>query len=87
MYYIERKMETNNIRQAANSNLRGYSQNTPQPQPANKSNSQGVNLQSQPDIQPVNRLNALDSTLLENNAYKDIDDDAFKTEYKIEKLE
>lgn len=87
MYYIERKMETNNIRQAANSNIRGYSQNTPQPQPANKSDFQGMNLQSKPDIQPVNRLNALDSTLLENNAYKDIDDDAFKTEYKIEKLE
>src|SRR5574344_765916 len=35
----------------------------------------------------VNRLNALDSTLLENSAYKNLDDDSIKTEYRIEKLE
>lgn len=33
------------------------------------------------------RLNALDSTLLEAEAYQNIDDEVFKTEYKITKLE
>ena len=33
------------------------------------------------------RLNALDSTILVNEAYQNIDDDVFKTEYQIEKLE
>ncbi len=33
------------------------------------------------------RLNALDSTLLENEAYQNIDDEVFKTEYKINRLE
>lgn len=33
------------------------------------------------------RLNALDSTLLESEAYQNIDDEVFKTEYKINKLE
>ncbi|MCM1266030.1 MAG: hypothetical protein NC200_07510 [Candidatus Gastranaerophilales bacterium] len=33
------------------------------------------------------RLNALDSTLLESEAYQSIDDEVFKTEYRINKLE
>lgn len=33
------------------------------------------------------RLNAMDSTLLENEAYQDIEDDNFKAEYKINNLE
>lgn len=33
------------------------------------------------------RLNALDSTLLENEAYNDIEDDNFKAEYRISNLE
>ena len=33
------------------------------------------------------RLNALDSTLLEAEAYQNIDDDVFKTEYKINRIE
>ena len=33
------------------------------------------------------RLNALDSTILEAGAYQNIDDEVFKTEYKISKLE
>ena len=33
------------------------------------------------------RLNALDSTLLEKEAYRDIDDEVLKTEYRINKLE
>lgn len=37
--------------------------------------------------QPINRLNALDSSLLEESAYRNIDDEAFKTEYRIDKLE
>lgn len=51
--------------------------------------------EEQTEIQPSNRinisnqtrLNALDSTLLENEAYQDIEDENFKTEYKINKLE
>lgn len=35
----------------------------------------------------IGRLNALDSTLMENNAYKEIDNNDFKIEYEIEKLE
>ncbi|MCD8377266.1 MAG: hypothetical protein LUB59_00595 [Candidatus Gastranaerophilales bacterium] len=33
------------------------------------------------------RLNALDSTLLEAEAYQNIEDEAFKTEYKINRIE
>lgn len=33
------------------------------------------------------RLNALDSILMENEAYNDIDDDNFKTEYRISTIE
>ncbi|MCR5266404.1 MAG: hypothetical protein K6E29_07410 [Cyanobacteria bacterium RUI128] len=33
------------------------------------------------------RLNALDSTILVNEAYQNIDDDVFRKEYQIEKLE
>lgn len=33
------------------------------------------------------RLNAMDSTLLENEAYNDIEDDNFKAEYRISNLE
>ena len=33
------------------------------------------------------RLNALDSTILVNEAYQNIDDEVFKTEYQIDKLE
>jgi len=33
------------------------------------------------------RLNGLDSTLLEAEAYQNIDDDVFKTEYKINRIE
>ena len=40
-------------------------------------------------VQLINssRLNDLDSTLLENEAYQEIDDDNFKTEYRINLLE
>jgi len=33
------------------------------------------------------RLNDLDSTILENEAYQNLDDEVFKTEYKINRLE
>ena len=36
---------------------------------------------------PHIRLNALDSTLLEAEAYRDIDDDIFRTEYQINRIE
>ena len=80
-------MEANNIGNTHNTQFRGYQQNIPQSKAEIIQNNQTNNLHSEPTTQSLNRLNALDSTLLENNAYKDIDDDAFKTEYKIEKLE
>jgi len=79
-------MGTNNIRQSNNTNLNGYDYN-PQFQPATQQQNKEITLQNSSQTQPINRLNALDSTLLENNAYKDIDNEDFKTEYKIEKLE
>lgn len=39
------------------------------------------------NIPSSTRLNALDSTLLENEAYQDIDDANFKAEYRISNLE
>lgn len=80
-------MKTNNIKQTNTSNLSGHTYN-PQVSDANLHNQHNLNNQQAELVQqPINRLNALDSTLLENNAYKDIDDEAFKTEYRIEKLE
>lgn len=79
-------METNNIKHSNNTNINGY--NNPQSYSAQQQTTQQENYQqSFHQTQPTNRLNALDSTLLENNAYKDIDNEDFKTEYKIEKLE
>ena len=37
--------------------------------------------------EPLRRLNDYDSNLLEEDAYKDVDDDLFKLEYKLYKLE
>ncbi len=45
------------------------------------------NINSGLEHQPVNRLNALDSSLLEDSAYRNIDDETFKTEYRIDRLE
>lgn len=56
-------------------NINQPQENTPEPK------GKGVSIPSQ------TRLNALDSTLLENEAYQDIDDDNFKTEYRINVLE
>lgn len=61
----------------------------------NKNNSTTQNpeeVETQPQNKKVEisnhiRLNALDSTLLENEAYNDIEDDNFKTEYRISNLE
>lgn len=63
-------------------NNQNQQSNINQPQ-ENKSEpkKKGISIPSQ------TRLNALDSTLLENEAYQDIDDDNFKTEYKINAIE
>ena len=51
-------------------------------------NEQTANGISEPDItNQHSRLNALDSTILINEAYQNIDDEVFKTEYRIDKLE
>lgn len=39
------------------------------------------------DTSSYSRLNALDSTILVNEAYQNIDDETFRTEYRIGKLE
>lgn len=82
-------METNNINNTHSTNLRGFQQKVPQSQPEHIQNQaqSNSNFHSESVTQPVNRLNALDSTLLENSAYRDINDETFKTEYRIEKLE
>lgn len=81
-------MEMNNIGQSNNTNLPtsvgGNSHvNTESKEVTNES----VKFQSEPTSSPINRLNALDSKILEDNAYNDIKDEAFKVEYKIDKLE
>jgi len=75
----------------------GYINTQPNPAVQNNTNPQpNINQpqenKSEPEEKKVSipsqtRLNALDSTLLENEAYQDIDDDNFKTEYRINVLE
>ena len=83
-------MEPNNIGQSNNINA-AKNNYTPQPVYADNNsapqNQETLKFQTEPAYTPVNRLNGLDSTLLEKEAYRDIDDDAFKIEYKIEQLE
>ena len=83
-------MEPNNIGQSNNINA-AKNNYTPQPVSADNNsapqNQDTLKFQTEPAYTPVNRLNGLDSTLLEKEAYRDIDDDAFKIEYKIEQLE
>lgn len=83
-------MEPNNIGQSNNINA-AKNNYTPQPVSADNNsapqNQETLKFQTEPAYTPVNRLNGLDSTLLEKEAYRDIDDDAFKIEYKIEQLE
>lgn len=83
-------MEPNNIGQSNNINT-AKNNYTPQPVSADNNsapqNQDTLKFQTEPAYTPVNRLNGLDSTLLEKEAYRDIDDDAFKIEYKIEQLE
>lgn len=53
-----------------------------------KENNKTINFKNNsPAKSSTGRLNALDSTLMENNAYKEIDNNDFKIEYEIEKLE
>lgn len=83
-------MEPNNIGQSNNINS-ARNNYTPQPVSADNNsslqNQETLKFQTEPTHTPINRLNGLDSTLLEKEAYRDIDDDAFKIEYKIEQLE
>ena len=83
-------MEPNNIGQSNNINS-ARNNYTPQPISADNNsapqNRETLKFQTEPTHTPINRLNGLDSTLLEKEAYRDIDDDAFKIEYKIEQLE
>ena len=83
-------MEPNNIGQSNNINT-AKNNYTPQPVSADNNsapqNQDTLKFQTEPAYTPLNRLNGLDSTLLEKEAYRDIDDDAFKIEYKIEQLE
>ena len=59
-------------------------QNPTTAQPSVQQNEQAV---TEPVNPQYSRLNALDSTILINEAYQNIDDEIFKKEYKIEKLE
>ncbi len=83
-------MEANNINNT-NIHYTGVTNTTPQSEIPNsqpKSNQgEGLKFANQEVSTPINRLNGLDSTLLEKEAYRDIDDNDFKLEYKIERLE
>ena len=83
-------MEPNNIGQSNNINT-AKNNYTPQPVSAENNSAQQnqktLKFQTEPQHMPINRLNGLDSTILEKEAYRDIDNDAFKIEYKIEQLE
>lgn len=83
-------MEANNINNT-NIHYTGVNNITPQSEIPNsqpKSNQgEGLKFANQEVSTPINRLNGLDSTLLEKEAYRDIDDNDFKLEYKIERLE
>lgn len=83
-------MEANNINNT-NIHYTGVNNTTPQseiPSSQPKSNQgEGLKFANQEVSAPINRLNGLDSTLLEKEAYRDIDDNDFKLEYKIERLE
>ena len=83
-------MEANNINNT-NIHYTGVNNTTPQSEIPNshpKSNQgEGLKFANQEVSTPINRLNGLDSTLLEKEAYRDIDDNDFKLEYKIERLE
>lgn len=82
-------MEANNINNAnihysGVSNAQQSETNAPQPK---INQSEGLKFANNEVSTPVNRLNGLDSTLLEKEAYRDIKDNDFKLEYKIERLE
>ena len=81
-------MEANNINNT-NIHYTGVNNTTPQSEIPNsqpKSNQgEGLKFANQEVSAPINRLNGLDSTLLEKEAYRDIDDNDFKLEYKIDR--
>ena len=81
-------MEANNINNSHNINNVGYNYTPTNNSPAQTNQQEQLQFaNNQNTSTPIHRLNGLDSTLLEKEAYRDIDDDAFKIEYKIEKYE
>lgn len=82
-------MEANNINNA-NINNTGINQpnysNNQVPQPAQQQ-TEGLKFAPPEVSTPINRLNGLDSTILEKEAYREIDNADFRLEYKIEQLE
>ncbi len=83
-------MSANNIGNSNNFNLTGNKLTSVTSNGKNyiQSNQQGSEKQKNQNISmSTTRLNGLDSTLLEESAHNGIEDEAFKSEYKIEKLE
>ena len=81
-------MEANNINNSNSINNVGYNYTPTNNSPAQNNQQEQLQFANNQNIStPIHRLNGLDSTLLEKEAYRDIDDDAFKIEYKIEKYE
>lgn len=72
--------DSNKIGSDIRNNVSNYNQ------PTNNSN-KTTNTIKENQYNISNRLNALDSELLENNAYRDLNDENFKLEYRIEQLE
>lgn len=77
-----------NVSSALVSAHNNLSASNPRNNPIPQTNEEPV-LQPEKSVETSNhiRLNAMDSTLLENEAYNEIDDDNFKAEYRISNLE
>ena len=77
-----------NVNSAMVQNSRNISMpNSQLEQPQQQGGQEEQPAERKPAIPSNVRLNAMDSTLLENEAYQDIEDDKFKAEYRISKLE
>lgn len=76
-----------NVNSAMVQNSRNIGVPNSQPVSPQQNEQDEQQIERKPAIPSNIRLNAMDSTLLENEAYQDIEDDKFKTEYRISKLE
>ena len=76
-----------NVNSAMVQNSRNIGVPNQQTQPQQQNEKEEQPTERKPAIPSNVRLNAMDSTLLENEAYQDIEVDKFKTEYRISKLE